>query len=91
MAEAQKQNELFVEPDPHALAKAPVNRARKRAVRTRAPRPGPVTVTVHDLEKINPVAKGVALLIAGGDRRRCQVLTATENFTEVLVRNHLER
>lgn len=79
---------LFLEPDTKALAKAPVNRARKRTVKARAPRPGPVTVTVHDLEKINPVAKGVALLIANGDRKRCEVLIDTPSFTEVVVRNH---
>lgn len=76
------------EPDDKALATIPVNRARKRAARTRAPRPGPVTVTVHDLEKIDPVAKSLALWLAEGNRKRCQVITATTAFTEVLVTNH---
>lgn len=75
-------------PDDKALATIPVNRARKRAVRTRAPQPGPVTVTVHDLEKINPLARSLAMYLAGGDRKRCQIITATTSLTEVLVTNH---
>jgi hypothetical protein len=88
VAAAKKQNDaLFIEPDEKSLAAIPVNRARKRAVRTRAPRSGPVVVAVHELEKCHPAAKELAMQLAGNDRSRIKVISDTE----VVVVNHPER